>query len=244
MVMTHRYINFRPLIICVGMSLLSGSAQAANEYRFDLNRIGVSKAKNLRSLIKGKTPYAHFGASALHSAGITTLQLAQQIHRLMPAIKDYDKVFITPGHVALQRKDGIREVLCRHDAMQHILRNKQLASKKIEVGIGWRGSSIWAEKGPNKTIFLYRQLPQSAKGQISSTDGNTSFALGKGDAMHPFGAAGPTVKVAVPVEIFNRAVDGKEGAVGWNNYGDGYSTGLEVLTEVQLSSSRVGKLFN
>lgn len=242
--MTHQYINKNTISLCLTIWLISSSALATREYRFDINKIGVGKANALRSKVLGQTQNIQFGAGAIANAGMETTRLAQQIHRLMPSHGDYEKVLITPDHVALQRKDGIHEVIRRHDAMQHILQNKQLTPKKIEVGIGWRGSSIWAEKGPNKTVFLYRQLPGRAEGQISSSHGNTSFALGKEDALHPFGNQGPTVRVAVPAAVFTKAVDGKEGAVGWNNYGDGYSTGLEVLTEVQLSSSRVSKLFN
>jgi len=224
--------------------LITQPAQAAQEYRFNINRIGIGERGSLRSALIGQTRKIHYGINALNRAGNKTKKLARQIHKLMPRLEDYSKVLITPNHVSLTRKDGLHEVYRRWDAEKHLASRKPLVQGQVTVGHGWRGQAITAKTGLNNTIFLYRQLPGKAEGQISSTDINTSFALGKQDAYHPFGTPGNTVRIALPASVLNRAIEGREGAVGWNNLGDGYSTGLEVLTEVQLCSRRVGKLFN
>jgi hypothetical protein len=244
--MSLRYASF---LLFVGVILVSSTARAKTPFRsrthFNPAQIGVTTNSALRSFISGgQLQSTRFGKRALRAAGKPTIQLAAGVHRLMPkGPQGYEKTLITPSHVALVHSSGLIELIRRPDAQAQISSRKVTTGERFSVGIGGRGFPIMARKGPADTVLLYRQLPVKSGGQISSTDINTSFALSKADAFHPFGKQGKTVRLAMPRKTFNDAVEGKKGAVGWNNFGDGYSTGLEVLTEVQIQSNSIRKLF-
>jgi len=228
------------VLAVVGVS----SAEARERVRFDPARIGVAGAPALRSALAARQVQASYGARALRRAGRAAVHLARRIDKLMPdGPAAYDRVLITPAHVALLRKGGPVELIRRADAEAQLRTGQPLGRDRLNVGIRAGLFPIFAEAGPGDTVFLYRQLPASSCGEIASTDCHTSFALGAEDAFHPFGRPGKTVRLAVPRKSFDDAVNGVAGAVGWNNLGHGYDTGLEVETEVQIPSSHVRQLF-
>jgi hypothetical protein len=233
-----------PLVLAIVAGLSSAEAREPRPDRFDPARIGVAAAPALRSALAGQQVQASYGARALRRAGRPAVHLARQIHKLMPdGPAAYDRVLITPAHVALLRKGGPVELIRRADAEAQLGSGQPLGRDRLNVGIRAGLFPIFAEAGPGDTVFLYRQLPASSCGEIASTDCHTSFALGAEDAFHPFGRPGKTVRLAVPRKSFDNAVNGVAGAVGWNDLGHGYDTGLEVETEVQIPSSHVRQLF-
>ena len=150
----------------------------------------------------------------------------------------YERAYVSDSHVALVRKSGIIDLVTTQDAAAHVKAGKAVSNESVNVGVGARGRYMLAEHGPNNTLRLYRQLPKKAAGQVASTDGNTSFALTKADAYHPFGEPGKTVTVAVPRVLFDKALSGELGGSGWTGGG----IGIDVLEEVQIDSSHVKKL--
>jgi len=239
-------MSLRLLVVVIAVLATNASAQTfRSRTHFAPARIGVTTNRSLQAFIAGKPLRAQFGKQALRAAGKETVSLGAAVHRLMPDTPvGVERVLITPTHVALIHGSGLVDLVRRQDARSQIATRTVQSKTSCAVGIGVRGFPINATRGPADTILLYRQLPTAARGEVASRDGNTSFALGQGDAYHPFGTAGKTVRLAMPRATFDRAVQGTEGAVGWNNLGDGYSTGLEVLTEVQIPSSRIRELFH
>lgn len=168
-------------------------------------------------------------------------RLARKIAKALPLeAEHYKRAVVGQKFVMAERRDGVLEVYPR-SLIANMLKTGQKGTDlgKRQVGTVARGRPIFAENGPEGTTALYRQLPASATGGIASTDINTSFALRKDDAMHPFGPKGLTVRFVLPTKLFQDAVEGRAGAVGWNNLGDGYSYGIDVAEEVQIPSEKV-----
>jgi hypothetical protein len=232
------------ILALLALTLPRAASAAPRGPRFDPQKIGVVEKEGLRVLVASRPKKAAFGPRALRQAGRSAVELARRIALLMPSgPAGYKKVLIGPSNVALLRKDGVVEIIRRTDAEVQIASGKTLERVSVQVGIHGPGFPLLAEAGPGATLCLYRQLPKKARGEVASTFVHTSFALGAEDAYHPFGQAGKTVRIAVPRALFDDAVEGRAGAVGWNNLGDGYSTGLEVETEIQIPSSSIRSTF-
>ena len=226
--------------------LFVATAAAADKPRthFPSSRISFGTPADLNALLAGRSVGAKPGVRGLRPGGRETILLARAIHRLMPGgVAEFEQVLITPSHVAMIRTNGLVDVLRRADAEAQVKSGTTFVAQRVPVDIGAVGRSIFAEPGPNRTWFLYRQLPH-ALGDVASRDVHTSFSVDHENAIHPFGAQGKTVRLAIPDELFKNAREGREGAVGWNAFGDGYSTGLEVEKEVQIPSKRIRDLLH
>jgi hypothetical protein len=218
----------RVALLC---TLFSAYALAAEPLRKPFPRAQVvsTDADGMRELLA----HGRVAPRADRQAHAASQRLADGLHLLMPEGADaYEKVVIGPTHLALVRRSGIIDVVAHSDAEAQVHAGPARASR-IEVGSGPRGNALYAEEGPGGTIRLYRQLPLAAKGEISSRDGFTSFALTAGDAYHPFDAAGKTVTLSIPRSLFERVRSGELGGTGWAGNG---GIGIDVLEEVQIDS--------
>ncbi len=212
-----------------------GTPQPAK--RFPLSHVSSASESAVRPLL-ANDPVA---ASALKAASQS--HLSDNLHLLMPAGPDvYQRVVITPEHVLMERHDGIIDVVKRSDAEAQIQSGQNIPTEKIEVGLLPRMVPLFAEHGPAGTVRLYRELPVNAKGEIASSDFNTSFALDGKDALHPFGSAGRKVSISVPRSFFDRAANGEIGGAGWLESGMNYP--IDTPSELQINSGHLRNLLN
>jgi hypothetical protein len=165
-------------------------------------------------------------------------RIAANVHLLMSDGPDaYERVLVTPTHVVLVRRSGIIDLVSHSDAEAQIRAGQPAIPRKIDVGVGPMGRTMFAEEGPGGTVRLYRQLPHAASGEIPSTGGFTSFALTEADAYHPFGAAGKTVTITIPRSMLERVKSGELGGTGWTGGG----MGMDVIEEVQVDTGVLKK---
>ncbi len=200
--------------------------------------ISVAEHGSLNAILAGEPVKTEGNRWALRKLGLGGTRLVRGLPLLMRSGEEsYDSAVLTSEHVILKRKDGVFEVTRRADAEVQIRSGQTSPTDKVRVGLGPRGISLQAERGPAATFWLYRQLPDASHGQIASSSGATSFALSIADAYHPFGKPGQTVALAVPVLLFNRAVSGEIGGSGWGGFG----MGIDVLEEIQFDSTPLAR---
>jgi hypothetical protein len=200
---------------------------------FPEHRIATTDAAGLRAILGGASP-----APILVTGSVTPAAAAKAItanvHLLMEGGPEkYERVFVSPTHVALVRRSGIIDLVSHADAEAQIRSGQPMTPRRVDIGWGPRGRIMFAEEGPGGTIRLYRQLPQAAHGDLVTPDGYTSFALTEADAYHPFGPPGKTVTLSIPRPMFDRVVKGELGGTGWAGGG---GLGIDVEEEMQIDS--------
>ena len=144
----------------------------------------------------------------------------------------YERVLMTPAHVALVRRSGDYRFDSHADA-EAASPGAPMTRKRIETGVGPKGRPMFAERAPPAPLSL-SPAPRRREGRSRHARGlHVVRAHSIDDAYHPFGEAGKTVTLSIPRALFERVRTGELGGTGWEGRG---GLGIDVVEEVQIDS--------